>query len=211
MRHLLLVIVLIPACQSSFTTSRDKPQSSPEAGTLIAAGEMPVPDFALTERNGQQLNKDDLHGHVWVASFVFTRCAGPCPQVTATVARIQAATTDWPDVKLVTFTVDPARDNPAELTKYAEHFRADPKRWLFLTGPEKQIHQLLMDGFKVGVERNANAKPGDEFSHSAKLVVVDQTGHIRGYFDGMNADPEKPVAIAGVVELIKQLRASPGK
>src|ERR1700722_8203749 len=69
-----------------------------------------VGDFALTERDGSTVRKADLLGKVWVASFVFTRCTGPCPQVTATMARLQDAFRDEPDVRLVTFTVDPEND-----------------------------------------------------------------------------------------------------
>ena len=41
-------------------------------------------------RDGSTVRKADLLGKVWVASFVFTRCTGPCPQVTATMARLQS-------------------------------------------------------------------------------------------------------------------------
>jgi cytochrome oxidase Cu insertion factor (SCO1/SenC/PrrC family) len=149
----------------------------------------PVGDFALTERSGKTVTPADLRGKVWVASFVFTRCTGPCPQVTATVARLQSEMADLPDVRFVTFTVDPARDNPAELAEYAKHFRADPERWLFLTGEEQSIHSLMHDVFKLPIARNTSGKvePGQEFDHSTRLVLVDRRGDIRGYFDGFRA------------------------
>ena len=60
----------------------------------------PVGDFSLTERGGRTVTPADLAGKVWVASFVFTRCTGPCPQVTATVARVQDALRNESDVRL---------------------------------------------------------------------------------------------------------------
>ena len=143
----------------------------------------PVGDFSLSERSGHTVTNTDLAGKVWVASFVFTRCTGPCPQVTGTVARAQDAFRDEPDVRLVTFTVDPERDDPDELKKYADHFGADPERWLFLTGPEEKIDRLLIEQFHVGVERG---KP--EVTHSTRLALVDRRGHVRGYFDGRQVD-----------------------
>jgi cytochrome oxidase Cu insertion factor (SCO1/SenC/PrrC family) len=122
---------------------------------------------------------------VWVASFVFTRCTGPCPAVTASVARLQKELNDQPDVRLVTFTVDPDRDTPDELKKYADRYGADPKRWLFLTGKEDEIHKLATDGFKLLAAKKADPKPGDEFDHSTKLAVVDRRGVVRAVFDGM--------------------------
>jgi cytochrome oxidase Cu insertion factor (SCO1/SenC/PrrC family) len=147
----------------------------------------PVGEFALTERSGDVVRDADLRGKVWVASFVFTRCTGPCPQVSATVARLQSQLTDR-DVRFVTFTVDPERDGPKELAQYAEHFRADPQRWLFLTGKQDDIYRLLREGFHVPVEQNEGEarKPGNEVMHSTKLVVVDRRGHLRGsYFDAL--------------------------
>jgi cytochrome oxidase Cu insertion factor (SCO1/SenC/PrrC family) len=98
-----------------------------------------------------------------------------------------------PDLRLVTFTVDPERDNPKELTEYANRYQADPEKWLFLTGQsEAELHALLKDGFKVTAQRAAN--PKDEFDHSPRLAVVDKDGNIRGYFDGIrssySSDPE---------------------
>lgn len=149
----------------------------------------PVGSFALTERDGRTVTDESLRGKVWVASFVFTHCDGPCPKVTATMAALQKSLglARRDDVRLVTFTVDPDRDQPKALQTYADGFHADPDKWLFLTGRKKEIHRLLIEGFKVGVvEKPADKKkPGDEFDHSTRLVVVDQRGHIRGYFQGL--------------------------
>lgn len=127
-------------------------------------------------------------GKVWVASFVFTRCLGPCPAVTGTVKELTADLKDVPDVRFVTFTVDPARDNPDELTKYAAKYGADPGRWLFLTGPEPTIHALMKDRFKLAVGRKEDAKAGDEFDHSTRLSVIDKKGVIRATFAGIRDD-----------------------
>src|SRR6516225_4720166 len=108
---------------------------------------LPLSDFSLTERGGKTVTRDDLHGKVWVASFVFTRCSGPCPSVTATMARLQGELKDQPDVRLVTFTVDPERDQLTDLNQYADRFGADPKRWLFLTGKKDDVNRLLREGF----------------------------------------------------------------
>jgi cytochrome oxidase Cu insertion factor (SCO1/SenC/PrrC family) len=170
-----------------------------------------VGDFALTERDGSTIHKADLLGKVWVASFVFTRCTGPCPQVTSTMARLQQdLPADRDDIRLVTFTVDPDHDRPDELKRYAEAFGADAKRWLFLTGKEADIYQLLRQGFKVSVEANKGdeRRPGNEVMHSPRLVVVDGRGHVRGYFDGvLEAGDDLEQAKKDFEQNYKRLRA----
>ena len=59
------------------------------------------------------------------------------------------------DLRLVTITVDPERDTPAQLTKYADGFEADSERWLFLTDPTGQkdkIYPLILGSFLQRVE-----------------------------------------------------------
>ncbi len=144
----------------------------------------PVGDFVLIERSGHPVSQDDLHGKIWVASFVFTRCTGPCPQVTATMARLQSELTEKKGIFLVSFTVDPDRDNLDDLRAYADHFGADKDRWLFLTGPKAVIDSLSEKGFGLGLQR------GSEITHSTRLTLVDRHGHKRGYFDGRSADDD---------------------
>ena len=150
----------------------------------------PVPPFALTERDGRTVTDKDLRGKVWLASFVFTRCNGPCPQVAATLTQLQSEFAGRPDVRLVTFTVDPEHDGPRELDEYAARYRADPKRWLFLTGKADDLSTLVNKGFHIFAQPNTGAErqPGREVQHQTRLAVVDRRGHIRGYFEGLR-DP----------------------
>lgn len=149
-------------------------------------------DFSFLERNGDQITQDNFKGKVWLASFVFTRCTGPCPQVCATLANLQEKFKDVSNFQIVTFTVDPERDNPKELNLFADNFRADPKRWLFLTGKEETLHQLIKEKFRLAVGHNSpdQSKPGSEFIHSPRIVLIDKVGHIRGYFEGTPTTPE---------------------
>lgn len=152
-----------------------------------------APDFQLTERSGRTVSRDDLKGKVWIASFVFTRCAGPCPLISGNMARLQNDLADLSDVRLVTFSVDPERDTPDVLKEYAARFSADPERWLFLSGDKATVHTLVEKGFRLGVsEAKGTARtPGNEFDHSTKLVLVDRQGRVRGYPDGKFAAPTK--------------------
>lgn len=191
-----------------------RPPAAPRPLPMTAAtfDPYPAPAFSLTERSGKKLTKDDLKGNVWIAAFVFTRCNGPCPSISATMARLQGELLPTrPDVRLVTFTVDPDRDTPDELKKYAANFRADPDRWLFLTGEDEVVRKLLTDGFKINATRKHNPQPGDEFDHNTKLMVIDREGQIRGLFDGIKRNWDQDGSLfaedlAKLMSLVDSLR-----
>jgi len=143
-----------------------------------------LPDFRLVERSGRPLSRAELRGRPWVADFIFTRCGGACPAMTARMARLRRDVS--PDVQFVSFTVDPAHDTPEVLARYAATFRAD-EGWRFVTGPAKDLYALSVAGFKLAameVPPGEQAVGGDgPFLHSSKFVLVDGAGVIRGYYD----------------------------
>jgi len=150
-----------------------------------------VPPFALTERSGKTVTNHDLAGKIWVADFIYTTCPGPCPLVTAGMARIQDSVAHDPRVQLVTFTVDPQTDTPPVLAKYADQFGADPNRWWFLTGPEKPLYDLIQKGFLQVVQDNSGQPQQDgqfKVTHSTYLALVDADGTVRGFYDGVGVD-----------------------
>src|SRR5262245_9289536 len=91
-----------------------------------------VPDFSLLEAGGRQITLQEFQGKVWIADFIFTSCAGMCPMMTSEMRKIQDALPQ--EIRLVSFSVDPARDTPAVLNDYADRFGADRRRWSFVTG-----------------------------------------------------------------------------
>ena len=150
-----------------------------------------IPDFTLTERSGKTVRRSDLDGKVWIADFVFTRCAGACHLMTSRMQELQEKLRAEPGIRLVSFSVDPDYDTPAVLSAYAQKFHADPEKWVFLTGPKTVIYRLSEQHFHLGVseiplaERAAADQP---VLHSTKFVLVDQAGRIRGYYDSEDVD-----------------------
>ncbi len=175
------------------------------SGLALAQRKYFVPPFSLTERSGRTITNNDLLGKIWVADFVYTTCPGPCPLVSASMAKLQEATASDPRVQLVTFTVDPTTDTPAVLTDYADKLGANPSRWWFLTGSEKQIYDVVRHGFLLPIEDNSGKQlePGQyKVTHSTQVAVVDGNGVIQGYFDGLSAEGRADVlkAIAALEE-----------
>ena len=154
-----------------------------------------LPDFRLVERSGRTLSLADLRGRPWVADFIFTQCGGACPAMTGRMARLRRELPDG--VRLVSFTVDPGHDTPEVLAGYARAFGAD-ERWLFVTGPQKDLYALSVAGFKLAameVPAGERSPGGDgPFLHSSKLTLVDGGGTIRGYYDSTDEEAMRALA-----------------
>ncbi len=143
-----------------------------------------VPDFSLTDQTGATVSRQSLRGSPWIADFIFTRCQGPCPQLTARMAELQKALTKAPQVKLVSVSVDPAYDTPEVLKKYGDEFQANPAQWKFLTGDPAVVKTLVRDGFMQMLEDGPDAEP----VHGTTFLLVDGNGMVRGVY--MLEDPE---------------------
>lgn len=145
-----------------------------------------IPNFKLTNQTGDIVTDTDMHGSVWLADIIFTRCAGPCPIMSQKMADMQnSIPNDWP-VKFVTLTTDPKFDTPEVLNRYAKRFNADNNRWHFLTGPMKEISKLAMDGLKLTALPKAasdQTDPNDLFIHATIFVLVDSNGRTRAVFE----------------------------
>ena len=136
-----------------------------------------VPDFVLTDQSNQPfLSANTLRGKVWIADFIFTNCAGPCPRMSAQMRQVQSALLpEIKDLRLVSFSVDPARDTPAVLAKYAERYNAEPGVWFFLTGEQSTLHNLARNVFTLG---DVNG----DLQHSTRFVLIDRQSRVRGYY-----------------------------
>jgi protein SCO1/2 len=144
-----------------------------------------VPSFQLTNQNGQPFGSTQLAGKIWIADFVYTTCPGPCPMISSRMSELQKPL-EKTDVHLVSFSVDPEKDTPAVLRRYAERLQAEPGRWDFLTGPKSAIYNLSHDGFKLAISDGSDAQRIPV--HSTRIVLVDRRGQIRGYYDATEAD-----------------------
>lgn len=171
-----------------------------------------IAEFTLTNQDGQLTTLEDLTNHVWVADIIFTRCAGPCPQMTAQMASLQGLLPADSQARLVTLTTDPGYDSPAVLKKYGEHFNADFNRWMFLTGTKPEIAGLAAGSLKlsaVPVNPTERTNYADLFIHTTIFVLVDRHAQMRGVFetegDGVDwAHEVRPRLLASISQLEKE-------
>lgn len=140
-----------------------------------------IPAFELTDSRGIPTGLADLEGHVWIADFIFTTCAGPCPIMSTNMASVHRDFIDENDLRLVSFTVNPDYDTPEILEAYAQRYNAQTDRWHFLTGAYEDIQSLVANGFKMGDMEEI-------VFHSTRFALVDREAQIRGYYIGTEVE-----------------------
>ena len=148
------------------------------------------------------MTQSELDGKILVVDFLLTSCTLTCREVNRRMAEIQQRTAHQPDVRLISLTVDPRSDTVPVLAQYGEQLGADTNRWLLLTGDKGMLYHLIGTSFLAqGAEEDPlNYMPGN-FSHTERIAIVDLSGRVRGYFNGMKED-----ATDAVVAEIARLR-----
>lgn len=140
----------------------------------------PAPSFTLTDQDGKPATNTQLLGKPWVADFFFTTCGTLCPLMSAQMQELQGRLPK--DVRLVSFSVDPAHDTPAVLKPYAAQFHAEDGRWFFLTGDEKSLEDVAR-AMKVGLTPAVGSTP---LQHDSHFLLVDGMGKVRKMYDSLS-------------------------
>jgi protein SCO1/2 len=111
-------------------------------------------------------------------SFVYTTCNGTCPLTTAGLERVKRELRErglWGSrVAFVSITLDPERDTPEVLARYAAAYRAEPSNWLFLTGSSAQVARVIRDW-----DMWTRVGPSGAIDHPSRIFLVDPRGRIR--------------------------------
>src|SRR5262245_34504093 len=90
-----------------------------------------APEFTLTKQDGKRLALRELRGKVLAITFIFASCTDTCPLLTAKMAGIQnrLGPAFGPQAFFLSITVDPERNTPAVLKRYAEAHSANTAGW----------------------------------------------------------------------------------
>jgi protein SCO1 len=158
------------------------PAVEPATTSRLAVIE-PAPDFTLTTQDGRTLKMSDLKGKVCLVSFVFTTCNGTCPATTHRMGQVQAALKDrglakGDRVRLLSITLDPARDTPDVLRRYMELYDAEPANWTFLTGDKGRVNKVVA-AWGMWAKPAANG----QLDHPSRVFLVDRKGRIREIYN----------------------------
>ena len=147
----------------------------------------PAPAFTLTTQDGKRLSLKELGGKVVAITFIYTGCVDTCPLLTAKMAGLQAnfGSNFGSKVFFISITVDPERDTPAILKRYAEAHRANTAGWAFLTGSSAEIQQVAKL-YGIYYKRRS----GGDVDHTFLTSIVDQSGTLRVQYIGVQFKPD---------------------
>ena len=197
----LLVTLLVPTlCVGTQlptlgVAGSDHQNSNPSRLAVI----QPAPDFMLTTQDGSKFSSSDVKGNVLLVSFIFTTCNGTCPATTHRMSQIQEELKTrnlFQDgrVRLLSISLDPARDTPEALRGYMKLYDADPSRWTFLTGPPDPVAGVVKS-WGMWARPAANG----QLDHPSRIFLVDTLGRIREIY---NLNFLKPKWVVQDVELL---------
>ncbi len=146
--------------------------------------------FKLIDQNGNEFDSADLTGKPYVVSFFFASCPSFCRDLNNEIFRVNKELKDT-DIQFLTLTVQPEKDTPEVLARYAADYEATPDRWAFLTG---QLFQLQAIG-----ERDFNV-PVDPATHTDNIMLVDKWGRFRDRFKW-----DQPLDMKRFVDVAKEV------
>jgi len=162
----------------------------------------PAPEFTLTKQDGKRLALKDLRGKVLAITFIFASCTDTCPLLTAKMAGIQdrLGPAFGPEVNFLSITVDPERDTPEVLKRYADAHKANPAGWAFLTGTKAEIREVAKH---YGIYYKKT--PRGDVDHTFLTSLVDQSGILRVQYMGVKFDPDE--MLRDLQSLVKETKA----
>jgi protein SCO1/2 len=163
------------------------------AAVTLANGEnlpkiKPAPEFTLTKQDGARLAFKELRGKVLAITFIFASCADTCPLLTAKMVGLQdrLGADFGKNIYFVSITVDPERDSPVVLKRYAEAHKANSAGWAFLTGTKTEIRDVAK---RYGIYYKKT--PRGDVDHTFLTSLVDANGMLRVQYMGVKFNPDE--------------------
>lgn len=134
----------------------------------------------------------DIKGKIWIANFFFSYCPTICKPMNLEMKEINHQLQEYKgEIAFISFSIDEKRDSPSRLRRYKELLEITADNWTFLTGNQSLIYDMAYNDFLLLAEEDDSAPGG--FIHSSNLVLVDQDGFIRGFYDTQIPEQRKRI------------------
>ncbi len=174
------IVAMVLGAWSAQFMHNDPPQITLSNGTVLQPSR-PVTNFQLVNHQGQPFSQSKLLGHWSVLFFGYTNCPDICPTTLSTLAQVKKSLVNLPAAQQPQFilvSVDPARDNTAQLNNYVSFF---DQSFIGLTGEQLQL-DLLTKALGVPVIIQKQNDTHYTVDHAATLFLVNPQAHLTAIF-----------------------------
>jgi protein SCO1 len=164
----LVAVALAAFAFLSFQPARTPaPQSQPMVMSSIGG------PFTLVGSDGKPFSSAKLAGKPYAIFFGFTHCPDVCPMTLARMAKLRQELGGRNKAfEIIFVTVDPERDGPSEVGKYAELFDTPV---IGLTGSPAQIEQVKKQ-FGIFSKKVPDRSGDYSVDHTSTVLLFDRNG-----------------------------------
>lgn len=183
MRKVILALLALTMCALADPT-----------GSTLRIGQK-VPDFSLTDQNARKVALSDFKGKVVLVTFLYTQCPYPekCPMLAQKLGKTRDLLDQVESAKgqfqVVSITLDPKRDTPEALKKYAQGQDENASNWTFMTGKASEVNKVAsLFGVIYYTEKGV-------IDHNMRTAVIDRKGKLSKLFTGNDWKPGEIAAL----------------
>lgn len=182
---LLILMLSVNSCKQSLPETQEQ-NTQPDIS--------PTSVFNLTSswvtQNQDTIQFKDLKGKVLVVVMIYTSCKAACPRLVADMRDIETKIPDenLKDLNFILISIDPAKDNPERLKKFAADNFMDAPHWTFLQGTKSGVQEVA----NVLAVKYKQISPMD-FSHSNIISIFDQSGELIHQQEGLGVNNAETV------------------
>ena len=151
------------------------------------------PDAQLIDRNGVLVHLRDFRGQPLAITFIYLGCPLPtyCPLMNSNFRSAENLLHRLgldAQVKLLSLSMDPARDTPGRLREVASSYGAQAPNWMFASVSEDQLRRL------AGATGLQFSLANGQIIHNLRTLVIDRDFRLRRSFPGNSWTPQELVA-----------------
>lgn len=141
-----------------------------------------IAPFSFVDQDSSIITNQTFQDKIYVADFFFTSCRTICPIMKTQMLRVYEATSEMPDVLILSHTIDPEYDTVALLHDFANRLGVESSRWHFVTGVKDSIYKIAQTSYFATAMEDKTEPDG--FIHSGAFLLIDKKQRIRGKYDG---------------------------
>ncbi|MBP1947292.1 SCO family protein [Virgibacillus litoralis] len=146
------------------------------------------PSVTLEDSHERTYTFDEFaEGKYVFLTFMYTSCTTVCPQLEMNMADVYDQIPSkyiGEDIVFLSISFDPARDDPATLTKYRSYFGSDGETWRMARINDQSELDILLEKLGVIVIPDGNG----DFTHNSAFYFIGKTGHLQQVMDFTRID-----------------------